>query len=524
MAGNLAARFLRAFVMRQVTLAFLLLYVSAAIAQNGKPAAATDTKHAPSAKATVSALLLSDIHFEPFWDPDKVPQLAAAPASEWKAILAAPPSHDQAQRFAALQQSCHVRGADTSFPLFDSSLKAMRSHSASLRFAAVSGDLLSHEFSCKYKALFSQSTAEDYRAFAEKTINYVIDAFYGAFPGLPVYIALGNNDSDCGDYQIDANSEFLSRVGSEVTKNFPAAEQAGTRASFSEGGYYGVSLPAPLRNARLLVLNDIFMSKNYSTCTGKPDLRESEAQLVWLHQQLAEARVNKQRVWVMGHIPPGVDLYSSAKKMATLCIGGDPSMFLSSEKLADLLAEYGDVVQLAIFAHTHMDELRILKTGKNRYAAKAGVKELKTVPDFDNYMADNPASDVAVKMLPSISPINGNKPSFTIARINPATAALADYQVIAASNSSGVDVAWTEEYDFARSYHEAEFTSATVAQIVDRFAADPNASTQASQEYIRNFSAGNPSPLLRLFWPQYVCVLSHDSAQEFKACVCPAAQ
>jgi len=139
-------------------------------------------------------------------------------------------------------------------------------------------------------------------------------------------------------------------------------------------------------------------------------------------------------------------------------------------------------------------------------------------------MADNPASDVAVKMLPSISPINGNKPSFTIARINPATAALADYQVIAASNSSGVDVAWTEEYDFARSYHEAEFTSATVAQIVDRFAADPNASTQASQEYIRNFSAGNPSPLLRLFWPQYVCVLSHDSAQEFKACVCPAAQ
>jgi hypothetical protein len=79
-----------------------------------------------AAKVTIPALLLSDIHFEPFWDPAKAPQLAAAPASEWKAILAAAPSPDQQQRFAALQQSCHARGADTSFALFDSSLKAMR--------------------------------------------------------------------------------------------------------------------------------------------------------------------------------------------------------------------------------------------------------------------------------------------------------------------------------------------------------------------------------------------------------------
>ncbi len=63
----------------------------------------------------------------------------------------------------------------------------------------------------------------------------------------------------------------------------------------------------------------------------------------------------------MGHIPPGVDLYSTAARMVDVCGGQRPVMFLASEKLADLLTEYGDVVELAIFAHTHMDEMRLLK-------------------------------------------------------------------------------------------------------------------------------------------------------------------
>src|SRR5580698_3754280 len=59
------------------------------------------TKVASPAAETMPALFLSDIHFEPFWDPDKVQQLVAAPVSQWKTILAAPPSSDQQQRFAS---------------------------------------------------------------------------------------------------------------------------------------------------------------------------------------------------------------------------------------------------------------------------------------------------------------------------------------------------------------------------------------------------------------------------------------
>jgi sphingomyelin phosphodiesterase acid-like 3 len=495
MKRNPAARILSASAVQQILLMCVVLFTSAAVAQSSQPAKQPAT-------ATVHALLLSDIHFEPFWDPAKAPQLAAAPVSEWKAILSASPSPDREQRFTALQQSCHARGSDTSYVLFDSSLKAMHNHAAGIKFVTVSGDLLTHSFQCKYKTIFPESTPADLRTFAEKTLNYVMDELYKTFPNVPVYVALGNNDSDCGDYRLDAHSEFLAVTGSEVTKNYPASERQGAQDSFANGGYYSVSLPAPIENARLLVLNDLFMSSNYATCTGKADPAAADAQLAWLRQQLAEARANKQKIWVMGHIPPGVDLYATARRMADICHGQEPTMFLSSEKMADVLAEFGDVVELAIFAHTHMDEMRLL-------------------------MADgqNPAlqKSVAVKMVSSISPINGNHPSFTIVRIDPSSAALKDYKVFAASNLTGAG-AWAEEYDFAHSYHQAEFTSSSVSKLIAGFAADPSAKSQASQNYIADFSVGYASPLLSMAWPQYVCTLSNHTQQAFKACVCTAAQ
>jgi len=58
-------------------------------------------------------------------------------------------------------------------------------------------------------------------------------------------------------------------------------------------------------------------------------------------------------------------------------------MFLGSEKIAEELVDFSDVVELGIFAHTHMDEVRLLE------------------PE-----SGSPAKGVAVKMVSSISPIN----------------------------------------------------------------------------------------------------------------------
>jgi sphingomyelin phosphodiesterase acid-like 3 len=332
----------------------------------------------------------------------------------------------------------------------------------------------------------------------------VIEELGNTFPGLPVYVALGNNDSDCGDYRLNAHSEFLSAVGGEVTKGFPLTDRQSAMETFAAGGYYSVALPAAVRNARLLVLNDIFMSSNYRTCSRNADQTAVDEQLAWLEQQLADARRNNETIWVMGHIPPGVDLHGTVTKMRDVCHGQSPEMFLSSEKMAEELVEFSDVVRLAIFAHTHMDEMHLLTRESGGQHAAAG-------------------TGVVVKGVSSISPINGNAPSFTVARIHTSSAALVDYRVFSASNQTGVNTVWKEEYDYAKTYHEEAFTPASVSKLIAGFEADPGAKTKASQDYIRDFFPGSGSPL-GLVWPQYVCTMSNDSAQGFASCVCKASK
>jgi len=210
----------------------------------------------------------------------------------------------------------------------------------------------------------------------------------------------------------------------------------------------------------------------------------------------------------MGHIPPGIDPYSTVAKFRDVCGGKPPVTFLADDKLADLLAGYGDVVRLGIFAHTHMDEVRLLRPEEDGTSSIGG--------------ATGPA--VAIKMVASISPVDGNSPSFTTARVNPATAELEDYAVVAASNQSGEDTKWTPAYDFGQAYHEAQFSAATVKELIEGFRADGEAKTAASQAYIRNYFVGDMSRELSPFWPEYVCALDNHTAKGFAGCVCGTAK
>jgi sphingomyelin phosphodiesterase acid-like 3 len=475
--------------------AFVLCFAAVFAAAPGVMAEAAAPTEKP---ATGAALFVSDIHFEPFWDPAKAVRLKAAPVSEWNAILAEPVSADQAAKFAELQQSCKARGADTSYTLYESSLGAIHDDASGAKFVVLSGDLISHALSCEFDTIFPKAAPGDYRTFVEKTIEYVMRKLRGALRGVPVYAALGNNDSDCGDYQLDPDSAFLAEIGKSLTADVPASERAEAQRTFGEGGFYSVRLPAPIAHAQMLVLDDQFMSRKYATCGGKANPAPAAAQISWMEQQLDAARRSHEKGWVMSHIPPGVNPYATATKVLDLCSGGKPQMFLSSEALPDAMANYGDVIELAIFAHTHMDEMRLLKPAA----------------------MEAPPQGVAIKMVGSISPIDGNNPSFTMAQIDAATAQLKDYRVIVASNQTGVDTQWTEEYDFAKAYKEDAFTAASAGDLIAGFKADPTAQTAASQSYIRNFGSGTGARELGLFWQPYTCALRNDGTDAFRACVC----
>jgi sphingomyelin phosphodiesterase acid-like 3 len=351
--------------------------------------------------------------------------------------------------------------------------------------------------------LFPKSTPTDYEAFVLKTLSFVMGELRAEFPGAPVYAALGNNDTACDDYRLDAGSDFLARSGRILAEALPPSQQQQASKAFVMGGYYSLTMASPMHDTRLIVVNDIFLSPNYSTCAGKPDSSAAATEMAWLQEQLSQARQMRQKVWVMGHIPPGVDLYATVTKIKDVCGSEAPAMFLSSDRLADLLIDYSDVIRLGIFAHSHMDEMRLLEPQSSSSNT-------------------SPNHSVAIKIVPSISPVDGNYPAFTVAYVQPSSAALQDYEVIAASNQTGIATTWSREYDYAQTYRESQFSPSTVKKLISEFENDHAAKTEASQQYIRNYYVGDRSLELKPFWPLYVCALANHTAKTFAGCVCSA--
>lgn len=462
----------------------------------------------PRPPRTVPALMLSDIHFEPFYDPAKAVQLFSAPITRWSAILDSAPSPNREKDFAALNDVCHSRGADTSEPLWRSSLKAMHLRATSATFVTVSGDLLAHEFECKFKRTFPTASDQDYVLFTANTIRYLVRGLQANFPARPLYVAMGNNDSGCGDYREDRNSAFLNEVAKIVTASLPPDDREENLRDFALGGFYNAPLPREIPHARILVLDDLFSSYKYANCNNKSSDYASNQQIAWLRNQIADAREHKQVLWIMAHIPPGIDLYATLKK-GYVC-GKTPSAnFLANEKLGAVLAANDDVVRLAVFAHTHTDELRLIN--EDSQPADGAEKGKSGTPR---------GPGVAVKLISSITPVNGNLPSFTVARIDPATANLIDYTVIASSNMTGVNAVWSKEYTFSETYHQPSFTPATLKLMTEAFRNDPTASAPETNAYLRNIYVGNRAAILKPVWPEYTCALTHNSGQSFADCVC----
>lgn len=469
----------------------------------------------PRSRETIPALFVSDIHFDPFHDPAKARQLSDAPVSRWKAILSAPDSTAQPQAFAALQKSCGARGVDTPWPLLRSSLDAMRREAPAARFITVSGDLVVHGLPCRYQALLPGKSPAAYETFVEETMQFVIEQLRSAFPGVPVYVALGNNDTGCGDYHLDPDSTFLQATAHIIAAAVPAGDRASVEGQFRATGSYSVPL-APLRHTRLIVLNDLFLSPQYASCSGQRNPAPAQAELERLLRRLDEAAKAGDQVWVMAHIPPGVNAFETVRRFKNLCSGEPPESFLvpdDSARLGEILEEHGDTVRLALFGHTHMDEMRILVPGQDVMRKLGEIGQLTSGNRSDRLVLHN----VPMKLVPSISPVDGNEPSFTVAHVH-RDGTLQDYVVVAASDFTGTT--WSKEYDFAETYQRPDFSSGSLFGLMEQFRQDPGAKNRASRAYIQHYFKGKASAALAPFWLQYECSLENLNPQDYTNCVC----
>ncbi len=458
--------------------------------------------------ATVPVLMLSDIHLDPFHDPAKFAQLRTAPASAWAAILYAPPSPTQAADFASLQSTCGARGVDTPPALLSSALHATHTQQPNPLFVTLSGDLLAHQFDCRFHTLAPTSTPADYSAFAAKTVAFIALQLHRTFPHSPIYFALGNNDSGCHDYREDPNSAFLQADAATFAADaISPANRSAILHQFPQLGNANLALPAPIRNTRLLILQDLFESKKYAACNDDSSDDPATQQIAWLRTQLAAARTAHRHVWIMAHIPPGIDAYSTFTKHRNVCAGQSPEMFLSSTALAQTIADFPDVIRLALFGHTHMDEFRAFRAA-----------------------SDSPSPDATIpgKLVPSITPVNGNNPAFTLAQVEPATATLKDYTVYSANNQTGIHTTWSKEYRYSTTYHLPDLSGPSLAKLTTAFVADKTSATDATRSYQQYFYVGDPgigasmkAAAMQIVWPTYACAITNADPADFRTCACP---
>jgi len=452
-------------------------------------------------------VILSDIHFDPFHDPGKFKQLQAAPVSRWASILDAAPAPGQARQFAAMQSACNASGVDTDWTLLKSSLEAASQRQPSPLFVTLSGDLTVHQFSCRFHRMDPSGSDTAYIDFAVKTASFVALELKRTFPHSPVYIALGNNDSSCGDYRESPGSLYFQGMAKAVAMDAGRAGRTEILSEFPHQGDYDVPLPSPMEHTRLIVLQDIFQSSNYSACDGKPDPSAAKQQVQWLLHRLAVARAHGEHVWVMSHIPPGVFVYQTIKAHRNVCGGQAPEMFYSSGAMADTLEKFAGTVRLVIMGHTHDDEVRLLKPAN---AALTG----------------SGSGEIPVKLVPSITPLHGNNPAFVTGKVNARTATLMDYTVWVASNKTGAGTQWKPEYTWSKAYDLPDFSAASVAKLVMRLQDDRHGSSAASRDYEQWFAPGEGKTmgmLLRLFWPSYACSLGHMHAAGYRQCLCGVA-
>lgn len=428
---------------------------------------------------------ISDIHFNPFDPPTLAKSLAAAEPKDWSA------------QFAGLgDQKMSRYGEDTNYALLASAVAAIARTAADADFAVVTGDFLAHNFqSMAAKAIGSASTPETVDALAVTTTLFVADEMRRAFPGKPVFLTLGNNDSSCGDYKLDPGGAYLAETRDTVRALAGDFVELDFDETYLAGGYYAARHPT-VPNTLILVVNDVLWSAEYQNACGTGGVAPAEAELAWLGDRLKRQQEAGGHVWLAHHIPIGIDPYSTAHSSATAC-PAKVTPFLKepfASAYVGLLRQYSGTITAILSGHVHFDDYRLLLDAKGEAVA------------LD-------------KIAPAISPVFGQNPGFHMFTYDRQSGLPTDFSTIYLANLEQAEAAeagdWLFEYSFAKTYGQPNYSPDSVEAVWKSLAeAGP---IQDTFRRLYNVSRG---ALSGATLPAYTCAMAHPDPQSFAACYC----
>ena len=235
---------------------------------------------------------------------------------------------------------------DPSADLWELALARMAALAPSPDFVFAGGDWLGHVAEGRMSGAAALSSAVRLAAAVQRTFG----------PATPVLHAIGNHDTwpyySLASTWREWERGWTAELGREyLERQFPGRSLAEWRG----GGYYSRRLGASLR---LVVLN-----------TNQLALTDGTAQLDWLEAELVAARRARQRVLLLGHIPPGPSHY----ELDSICAaghfyqraGGACWRGASQARLLALLRAHADVVRDSVWGHHHTPSVRLVVDGSS---------------------------------------------------------------------------------------------------------------------------------------------------------------
>ncbi|XP_070691484.1 acid sphingomyelinase-like phosphodiesterase 3b [Pempheris klunzingeri] len=162
------------------------------------------------------------------------------------------------------------------------------------------------------------------------------------FPNTKVYSALGNHDYHPKSQLPAAPNNMYDRIA-EMWQDWLDPESRGT---FKKGGYYTEKL-LNRTGFRMLVLNtNLYYDHNKLT----QDMDDPAGQFSWADRVLTEAAKNNEKVYIIGHVPPGHFEKKRSKPWFTAKF---------NKRYLDLIQRHHAVVLGQFFGHHHTDSFRM---------------------------------------------------------------------------------------------------------------------------------------------------------------------
>ena len=271
------------------------------------------------------------------------------------------------------------RGCDSPLSLLQSAVDDMRTVVENANFTVFTGDWLRHDMD-QQPQLVPSSIAEVGTLLAELSSQPIIAP--------TVFPDLGNNDY-VPDYYFnitDSVTTSTMRDFTDLLANVSVFESVADRESFRRCGFYRHKVR---NNLLLIVLNPLVWSTSLlpvESIAGSDPC----GQFQFLNQSLSNAAASSVKVILSGHIPPQVDVWNVLGGMTPEEQEGHFWREEFVQRYEAICAAFSNTIVLQLFGHSHKFY-------------------------FDA------ATAAPLVVLPALSPIFGNNPSYMIATMDDQT-------------------------------------------------------------------------------------------------------